>query len=205
MGKIIGWGTASNAQITEPDEGPSFNRDPEDGFHKDSDCSTFPPYEDVEADIIDPADDRCEYPDAPCALELNWDGAQSSSSEALTHYPNHIKPVSMYQLNNCLGMNEMPKARRQYETNRICEAISKLNLSCYYSGGNYCDITRAARDAIEALISSSTAELDYFSIMEALQEIAQKQGRMAANKGIDARSPNLNMLINRVSTLSMSR
>lgn len=205
MGKITGWGTPNNAQTIEPDEDPSFRREPEDDFHEDSDCPAFPPYEDVEAVIIDPVDDRCENPDAPCALELNWNGAQSPSSEPLAHYPNHIKPVNMHQLNNRLAMNEMPEARRQYETNRICEAISKLNLSCYYSRGDYCDITTAARNAIEALISSSTAELDYFSIMEALQEIAQKQGRAAAVKGIDARSPNLNSLINHVSTLSMSR
>lgn len=205
MGKIIGWGAADSSDIINPDEEPFFVNTSEDNLHDMANRTASSGYEDVEAIIVEPEDDLDRGLDADASLVHGWSREENASGELLAPHSTCIDRASTNQLNNCIATNAMSEAHRRHETERVCEAIRKLNLTCYWSRGDYCDITRAAGDAIKALISSSASELDYFSIMEALLEITQKQGRMAAQKGIDARSPVLNSLIEYVRTSSISR
>ena len=95
------------------------------------------------------------------------------------------------------------------KTQRICLAISKLKLSCserQFGIGSYCtycDITETSGKAIRALINlADPEELDFFGILEALQEIVSEQGEVAAERGEDVKSPNLNDLIDFIDSIA---
>ena len=83
------------------------------------------------------------------------------------------------------------------KTERICRAIAQLEPTYFEDESDcYCDIIETSKNIIQSMINLvSTEELDSFRILEELQEIAIKQGRLASKHNPLAKSPNLNALI----------
>lgn len=83
------------------------------------------------------------------------------------------------------------------KTERICHAIAQLEPTFFEDDSScYCDITETSKNIIQSMINLvSTEDLDSFRILEELQAIAIKQGRLASKHSPRAKSPNLNALI----------
>lgn len=92
------------------------------------------------------------------------------------------------------------------KTERICRAIAQLEPTYFEDDSDcYCDIIETSMNIIQTMINLvSTEELDSFRILEELQEIAIKQGKLASKHNPLAKSPNLNALIELVRIKSAS-
>ena len=216
MGKIVGWAsvdsgvtsTTENAAVetrltqidadsfepnTEDDKSREFTSNSSDYVDDESAQSTFNDNDDsdgtlcVSAEVIEGTDSCSMVPDEVGASEsLNI--VQACSSNQLAIQEGGHSPAELTK------------------TERICRAIDNLKPSYHAdSYGKYCDITDASDKVVRALILSvDRQELDFFAILEKLQEVVCRQDEIAAQNTGVLESPTLNSLIEFVGSLALN-
>lgn len=228
MGKIIGWGSfddSTNDENPLQGHGSAGDQFP----HSSSDepvvtyevegnvCAVFEPDKPASIehnsypivphnkdshfermDILANLEQACEPPSIKCGEQL--DTSKATKRNTLDEIDLSLEITSR----ETRIPQATPERIEVSKTQRICLAISKLELvrnSTSYS--NYCDITKASEKTIEALIiSANPNELDFFRILEELQRVISRQGKIASAHGTVVKSPNLNNLIDFISSIA---
>ena len=190
MGEIIGWGNLHGAGEQENWSGDSTPLDSIAGRENrllfDEEATDAVIYEAVDEDD----NTQCvETRTSSCADKEVISIELKPRSEISPEPPLHNTLVSA-----------SGSARR---TDQICRSIRKLKPVTHGIGfDSYCDITSASLNDIRALVEISNAyDLDYFRIMQAIQDVVKQQ----ANEAEWVRkSPNLNELISFVSSCAQA-
>lgn len=190
MGEIIGWGNHHGAQEQENWSEDSTPLDSIAGGEND------PLLDEETADtviyeVIDEEDDT------QCVQICTSNCADKEAGSMVLKPRSEISPEP--PLHNTL-VSASGSARR---TDQICKSIRELKPVTHGIGfDSYCDITSASLNNIRALIEISNAyDLDYFRIMQAIQDVVKQQ----ANEAEWVRkSPNLNELISFVSSCAQT-
>ncbi len=215
MGKIVGWTSidskttyvdkdaATESQLTQIDT-ESFELKSEDG-----DSQEFVPTV------------SCDAPDVDAQAAFNDDGygdealradveviedADLCGVEIDEAVANELLDILQANFSDQIVVQEgIHGSVESSKTERICKAIGNLQpLFHRDSYGKYCDITDASDKMVRALIlAADSSELDFFAILEKLQEVVRRQGEIAGQYTSTLESPNLNSLIEFVGSLAL--
>lgn len=216
MGKIVGWASmdseatsAAEDAAVEPQliqiDAESFEPRTENDYSQESLPIISVDIDDEEAQFSFKAND--DGNEALCvsaeAIE-DTDLCGVASDEAVANESLDI--VQAYSSNELAAQEDDCVSVELTKTERICQAIDNLQPSYHVDGlGKYCDITDASDKVIRALILSvDPLELDFFVILEKLQEVACRQSEMASRYTRALESDNLNSLIEFVGSLALN-
>lgn len=216
VGKIVGWAsidsevasTTENAtvesQLTQIDT-ESFETNTEDGNSRE-----LAP---VISDDIDDEDTQLSFNDndeGDETLCVSAEVVEDTDSNSMASDEADAGPsmgiVQACSSNQLAIQEEDHSPAELTKTERICQAIDNLKPSYHAdSYGKYCDITDASDKVIRALILSvDRQELDFFAILEKLQEVVCRQDEIAAQNTGVLESPTLNSLIEFVGSLALN-
>lgn len=177
MGKIVGWG-----EETEPVK---------DIPVAEIDCVA------LTSDAFEKSnDEEAQYERLPMTAQAIEPVVESDEDDFLAI------DVEMEELSKDSGMKDAIVTTRSHEvrshTEIICQYISKLTLVSYDDWPmSYFDITDAADRSIRRLIDAGerAEQLDYFRILEEIQDVVLRQAARGVQDKEKLRSPNLNSLI----------
>lgn len=177
MGKIVGWG-----EETEPVKDTSV---------AEIDCVA------LTNDAFEKSNDgEAQYEGLPMTAQAIEPVVESDEDDLLA------VDVEMEELSKDSGTKDTIVATRSHEahshTEIICQYISKLALVSYDDWPmSYFDITDAANRSIRRLIDAGerAEQLDYFRILEEIQDVVLRQAARGVQDKERLRSPNLISLI----------
>ena len=216
MGKIVGWASIdSEASSTAEDAAvkPQLTQIDAELFElrTENDCSQ----ESVPIISVDTDDEEVQFSfeadddgnEALCVSAEVIEDADScgvASDEVVANESLDI--LQAYSSNQLVAQEDDCVSVELTKTERICQAIDNLQPSYHEDFlGKYCDITDASDKVIRALIlSADPLELDFFVILEKLQEVACRQSEMARRYTSTLESDNLNSLIEFVGSLALN-
>lgn len=177
MGKIVGWG-----EETEPVKDTPI---------AEIDCVAL-----TNDAFEESSDEEVQYEGLPMTARAIEPVVESDVDDSLAVDVEMEEPIKDSGMKDAIVTTRSHEVRSHTEI--ICQHISKLALVSYDDWPmSYFDITDAASRSIRRLIDAGerAEQLDYFRILEEIQDVVLRQAARGVQDKERLRSPNLNSLI----------